>query len=368
MEAWVVFFGFLILAQSTPVELDGSPEQIDFLIEQLESDDDYDRKAAIVKLGQIGPAARKAIPALEALPGDSGDTLRARRRIGPGPEPFPHSIVQKDISSDQPGISRKQYVLHIDETSQDIPLGTTREYVGAEEDLRGAKEGLDEEALLIRWLEPNRLLHIHWTTISIGGGRFQAQGNLLLLKSDGAWSEILRDWREYYYGGGASDYQEVRLEFGWDRARKVLFIDEVSSRSGTGLSAPGPLVESYFREGDTSIYWRAYQVVRTWEATVVEGKLQFRSGVISLGVNPEPDRSPLNAPWFTVRSAAEFVAKSPDFKAGRGPAEQLNYVLQHHPNLRYDSPCPERLVVGDGVSPFVPSATEMLRTGDNTSW
>jgi len=368
MEAWVVFFGFLILAQSTPVELDGSPEQIDFLIEQLESDDDYDRKAAIEKLGQIGPAARTAIPALEALPGENGETLRARRRIGPGPEPFSHSIVQKDISSDQPGISRKQYVLHIDETSQDIPLGTTREYVGAEEDLRGAKEGLDEDSLLIRWLEPNRLLHIHWTTISIGGGRFQAQGNLLLLKSDGAWSEILRDWREYYYGGGASDYQEVRLEFGWDRAREILSVEEISRISVTGLSAPGPLVESYSREGDTTLYSLDFQVVRTWEATISGRNLQIRPGLSSLGLNSDPDRSPLSEPWFTVRSAAEFVAKSPDFKAGRGPAEQLNYVLQHHPNLRYDSPCPERLVVGDGVSPFVPSVTEMLRTGDNTSW
>lgn len=368
MEAWVVLFGSLLLAQVTLVVPDMSPEQIDFLIEQLESDDDYDRKAAIVKLGQIGPAARKAIPALEALPGDAGDTLRARRKIGPGPEPFPHSIVQKAIPSDQPDVTRVQYLLHIDETSQDIPLGTTREYVGEEEELRGAKEGLDEDSLLIRWLEPNCLLHIHWTTISIGGGRFQAQGNLLLLKSDGAWNEILRDWREYYYGGGASDYQEVRLEFGWDRMKKVLSIEEVFNRSGTGLSSPGPLVESYFREGDTTIYWRAYQVVRTWEATVSGRNLEIGSGFSSLGVNPDPDRSPLNAPWFSVSSAAEFVAKSPEFKTGRGPAEQLNYILQHHPDLRFDSPCPERLVVGDGVSPFVPNVTEMLRTGDNTSW
>lgn len=361
--------GLIALGQIGSAQPDSSPERIDALIAQIESADASIRKTAIEALGEIGPPARKAVPALESLGDRDWRALSARRRIGPGPEPFPHRVHSVVVPGEYPHVERRQYFLHVDETGQDIRLGTTREYVGEDDSTRGEKEGLDAESILIRWLEPHRLLHVQWITISRGGGRYQAQGNVILLNSGEKWRELLRDWRHYYDRSGASDYSRMLLAFGWDPENETMTLAQLDivAQSHVVL-APGPLVDSYGADGSDPMYCHAYRVEKSWRAEIVNDKLAFEEGQIALGLEPNPSRSQRDAPRFTVRRAAEFVAQSPEFSVERDAAKQLDYILQHHPELNADSTCPERLLVGDGIAPSEPNGIEMLSTGDNTSW
>lgn len=359
----------IVCCQAVSAQSEISPEHIDALILQLSSADSHARESAINELEQIGPPARKAVPALEALGDQNRRAVSARRRIGPGPEPFPHRIYSEVLPGGDPHVERCQYYIHIDNTKQDIALGTTREFVGEDRFLHGEKEGLDQESILVRWLAPDRLLHIQWTTLAVGNGGYQAQGNIVLNNSDGVWRELLRDSREYYYSGGASDNYRLMLAFGWDSERRRLHLTQTDFINASyGLSGPGPLLNSYTGPGRDPDYWRSYRVEKSWTAAIEADALVFDHGEIALGLPPETNREQWDKPSFTVAQAAEFVAQSSDFSTNRSAAEQVHYFLQRNPDLRADSNCPERLLVSAGIPPFEPSATEMLRTGDNTSW
>jgi hypothetical protein len=358
--SWILV-GAIIVVQFQQDTVQTSPERVQELIEQLRSGSDIDRRAAVEKLGKMGPAAREVIPALEAMTDDPSLSKWARRRIGPGPMPFPHTIRLDEVPSDSTEYRRFQYVLHIEETQQDVPLAGLLDYEGGSGGFEGYKEGLDRDTLLVRWLEPNRLLQIQWETISIASGRNTAQGNVILLKREGIWSEILRDWRGKIYRSSSMDFSRTFLEFDWDQASQTLHARERMEIGQGWLTEPGPLADSWEDDEGRVHYVRAFCMETVWPARLEEDAFRFETGTRYFLLDRELADD--DAPRPTIGEVAEFLA-DPWWGPDRSASDSLEYISAHNEGLTAEDRCPPRLAVSDGAPPFTPSPIELFRTGE----
>jgi hypothetical protein len=200
-------------------------------------------------------------------------------------------------------------------------------------------------------LEPNRLLHAHWITIPQGSGRHQAQGNLILLKTDGEWRDVFRDWSSYYARGGGADFGGTRMDFQWDADRAVLSLRVLRYKSEGGSTESGPLMTSGVDDDGITRYFRYYAIEKTWEARLANGVLVFEHGVQYFNAGHE--LTPAEGAGFTVGEAVAFFGLRGDAIApNRSAAEHLKFIAEHNAGLTAESPLPESMVVADPIPPF----------------
>ncbi len=253
---------------------------------------------------------------------------------------FPHSVERTELRRTEGpgGAVLYQYVLKIGESGDAIPLGTMQE-------MNDERMGFDAESFGMHWLARDEVLHLHWTTVPEGKGRYQAQGNVVLMKLEGAWSDVLRDYRAAYAGFGYRSYGGTTVRFAWNDAERTLRLMETSFGSEHS-DTPGPLFQAEPTDNDTVMYFRKASVHREWEGRLLDGVIAFDRGKEYLSAAYE--RSP-----FSLNAIALFIEER--YKR----TNQLAELIALNPGLTAASPCPERVLIAELIPPFEPHPEEL---------
>jgi hypothetical protein len=83
---------------------------------------------------------------------------------------------------------------------------------------------VDKDTLGVEWLEPDRILWIHWCTTRMGNGNYRAEAHVILSLAVSPAKELLREAFMEWGKGGINDYEQTNATYRLERSSPVRIV------------------------------------------------------------------------------------------------------------------------------------------------
>lgn len=157
------------------------------------------------------------------------------------------------------------------------------------------KYGFDPASLKLRWLKPDELLWISWTTFYHGTGGHTYDGNVIYQIHGGQGRELFRDHIESVAKGGwaSQDFKKLKMDYN-DADRTFQFTrHDATVNGGVGLPDPRylhPFTDIFTNDSGEICYRSEVDTVDTWQYQLAGSQLKFLHGTsaVDIGADGQP--------------------------------------------------------------------------------
>ncbi len=140
----------------------------------------------------------------------------------------------------------------------------------------GEPWGVNPEKLTVDWLEPEKLVWIHWSTFFHGSGGYVYDGHIVALRDGEKLTAIFKTTFPSYGRGGIADYRRSTMEIRFDSTSLILTVLQIDTDS---MSSDVKIPMAVHMDSDNGVtYVQERTIRRVWTYTVQNSRLTYMNG------------------------------------------------------------------------------------------